>query len=257
MPLSAFIRSGGPRRAELQRARARGSRPPSGTRTRARPTPRTERGASPCPRSRPSGPRSQSRPSAARGRRRCRGRTGRAPASRRRRPSTGRSRAPARASRRPRPLEQAQPFGVERAADADERRRLAGRKPVAVELGGREASEVLRSGGAWSCRRAVSCRGEAPLDRARLAGGDQLAADRAQEGMRDGRRADRTQALEVADRPGEELVVAERSRNSVWSSSTPSTKRSRSRPPRSRRGERACRRAAGRPLSVRRCPARR
>ena len=102
----------------------------------------------------------------------------------------------------------AQPLGVERAADADERRRLAGRKPVAVELGRREAGEVLgqrrRLEPADALRRVAN---EAPFDRARLARGDQLPDDGAQQRVRDGRRADRAQALEVADRPREELVV--------------------------------------------------
>ena len=50
---------------------------------------------------------------------------------------------------------------------------------------------------------------EAPLDRASLARGDQLADDRPHERMRDGRRADRAQAAQMADRAGEQLVVAE------------------------------------------------
>ena len=100
---------------------------------------------------------------------------------------------------------------VEGAADADERRRLSCGKAEAIELCGSEARRSGQAGAAPASRptRSVVCADEPPLDRARLARGDQLADDRPQERVRDRRGADRAQALEVADRAGEQLVVAE------------------------------------------------
>src|SRR4029453_3483950 len=90
----------------------------------------------------------------------------------------------------------------------DERRRLARRKAVAIELGRREAREVLgqrrRLEPADALRRVAN---EAPFDRARLARGDQLSDDGLEQGVRDGRGANRAQTLEVTDRRCKEVVV--------------------------------------------------
>ena len=103
-----------------------------------------------------------------------------------------------------------QPFGIEGAADADESSRLPGRKLEPIELCGSKAAEMVRKGRRLQAAdRVRRCADEPPLDRARLARRDQLADDRAQERVRDRRRADRTQALQVADGACEQLVVAE------------------------------------------------
>jgi hypothetical protein len=79
-----------------------------------------------------------------------------------------------------------------------------------LQLGWSEAREVM---GQRRCDKPVDALGrrvqEPPLDRARFSRRDQLADDCPQERMGDGRRADRPQAAQMADRACEQLVVAE------------------------------------------------
>ena len=122
---------------------------------------------------------------------------------------------------------------LERAAEADQRRRPPRAEPVPRELRrARSAPSSAQVGAA--CRppsSGVAARMMRALDLARALRQDQLAGDGAQERLRDGAGAHRAEAAQpgAASRPSSGSS-AKRSRNSVWSSSRPSTNRTWSTP---------------------------
>ena len=175
----------------------------AGRRSRGRPTRRTARAARRSPSPRPGGRASRRAASRGRGRPRGRARSGRALRGRRRRPTTGRGRARARAGRRPR--RSAAPSGARaprRQSGRGWRRgaragRACGARPARSGRGRRSC------GGAFSSSRALGRRpDDPPLHRARLARQDQLAAERAQERLGDGRRAGPGAGRATAGRSG-------------------------------------------------------
>ena len=84
-----------------------------------------------------------------------------------------------------------EPLELDRGAEAGERRAAAGVQAKPAELGGREAGRGRRTSAAHGATRAGVGRraDDPPLHRARLARQDQLAAERAEERVGDGRRA--------------------------------------------------------------------
>src|SRR6266545_1711285 len=104
----------------------------------------------------------------------------------------------------------AQPFEVERSAEADERGGPAGVEAEGPKLGGREARERLPGGRRMKSVQALRrCPHDPALDRACPLRLDQLLAERAQKGMGDRGQAQGAKAARHAQGPPEQRVVAE------------------------------------------------